>query len=443
MDNINILLSSIRKKAISSEHLMPIFGWFGVVNYPIFHLLWTYLYEKDTEFFTMRIFAALLCTLLIVKDKLPRKFRKFLPFYWYFTVLYCLPFFCVFMFLVNHGSPTWSANFILATILLIIILDWKSFAIILISGCILGVITYTTFYGKIIVDNDDIVNLIINISWIILVCIFFSYSKQSQEKEKENYLNEISKLNASLEQTIQTRTKDLKEALNSKTDFLNNLSHEIRTPVHGFAALSEGLVENWNNFDDTKKLMIAKQVAINANRLTLLMNNLLDSSKFQNETIILFFKEIDLNKIIHKIVDECESLYISKKNIKINLNLQKNNYVKADENAMESVLRNLFVNAIKFSKDNSVIKVSCFSNRRRTTFSLEDDGLGIPEEELKLIFKPFYQSARTRHIPGGSGLGLSLCAQIVNKHHGEIWAENNIDGGAKFTFTLPSKFNKN
>lgn len=101
------------------------------------------------------------------------------------------------------------------------------------------------------------------------------------------------------------------------------------------------------------------------------------------------------------------------------------------------MLRNLFFNAIKFTSDGGDIRITAEVENNLMHFSLTDSGIGIPEEELLEIFEPFTQSSRTKTKAGGTGLGLSISKQIINAHHGEIWATNNATQGASFHFTVP------
>lgn len=269
--------------------------------------------------------------------------------------------------------------------------------------------------------------------------------KKSFQREKfaQNQLyeinNRIKSINSELENKVKIRTADLEKALAAKTDFLNNMSHEIRTPIQGFTAISEGLVEHWNIFDESKKLTFATQVANSAKRLASLINNLLDLSKFSADKMILSFEDIDLNKSIEEIINECDALYLNKKAIKIIFHRCEDASVEADEGRIGQVLRNLCANAIKFSYDYSQIIISLIRTNEGLKFTIKDSGIGIPNSELNDIFDPFTQSSFTKTQAGGTGLGLSICKQIINTHQGEIWAENNIDGGSSFHFIIPIK----
>ena len=266
--------------------------------------------------------------------------------------------------------------------------------------------------------------------------------------------NKIKLSNADLEQKVAMRTKDLERALATKTEFLNNMSHEIRTPIQGLTGLSQSLVEHWKVLTEDKRFEISIHLANNSKRLLSLIGNLLDLSKFAAGKMLLTFQKTDFNLLVEDMIEECKILYVNKRKIKFEFKNNGSIFAYIDYERISQVLRNLFVNAIKFSRDNSVISIS--SNIINNTndkgdiikaiqFSISNEGVNIPEDEIKLIFDPFTQSTNTKTKAGGTGLGLAICREIIIGHYGKIWAENNASGGANFNFVIPidqhNKFN--
>ncbi|MBT4090921.1 MAG: ATP-binding protein, partial [Deltaproteobacteria bacterium] len=111
--------------------------------------------------------------------------------------------------------------------------------------------------------------------------------------------------------------------------------------------------------------------------------------------------------------------------------------VKIDQEKIIQVLRNLISNALKFSKEDSLIKLSVAKEQEKVLFSIIDQGMGIPENELNTVFDKFVQSSKTRANDGGTGLGLAISKKIIIDHNGKIWAERNPTGGAIIRFLLP------
>jgi two-component system sensor histidine kinase ChiS len=162
--------------------------------------------------------------------------------------------------------------------------------------------------------------------------------------------------------------------------------------------------------------------------------------------MILDLRKSDLNKLINSIIEECGSLYLNDKNLQINFNPDKIFRGVFDQERIGQVLRNLLINAIRFSANNKSIEVtvcnseieySSTKKEKAVLVSVIDQGVGVPKEELESIFLPFVQSKRTKTKAGGTGLGLSISREIIEAHNGKIWARNNEKKGACFCFLIP------
>ena len=329
----------------------------------------------------------------------------------------------------------------------------------LILLCIISILIINYFTNRVSVPVYKLAEAASNIANNKLVNI--SYSKYSEiniladqlktiNEVKEKLIeanNTIHLNNQLLEQKVMERTKELKSALLAKTEFLNNMSHEIRTPIQGVDGISRGLVIHWHSLSEVQKFEYANQIAKNSARLLSLVGHLLDLAKFTSGKMLLDLQEVDLTNSIKEIIEECKTLYINDRNIRIVLNNNEQAIVVADKERILQVLRNLFVNAIKFSPDDSVIIAKLVSSEitydndnkiEGLHFTIIDQGIGIPEEEIHSIFESFTQSSITKTKAGGTGLGLSIVSEIIEAHHGKIWAENNkTTKGANFNFILP------
>lgn len=261
-------------------------------------------------------------------------------------------------------------------------------------------------------------------------------------KTKEELIlakNKVDLVNRNLENKVRERTKELEKALDIKTEFLNNISHEVRTPVQGITSISKGLVENWNSHTDLKKLSLASAVASNSQRLFSLVSNLLDLSIFNDDQMYFNFQEADLISIIEDIILECETLYLNDKNLKIVFNKPSDKItLNLDSERITQVMRNLLTNAIKFTNQGDIsITLTKANDINAYIIQIKDEGLGIPEEELDKIFSPFVQSSKTKNKITGAGLGLAISKKIITGHNGKIWALNNEKLGVTISFSLP------
>ncbi|MEK6734197.1 MAG: HAMP domain-containing sensor histidine kinase, partial [Pseudomonadota bacterium] len=237
-----------------------------------------------------------------------------------------------------------------------------------------------------------------------------------------------------------------------KVQFLSNMSHEIRTPIHGIMNYIDFLVHDWDALSKDEKYSFIVKLHNNSLRLLSLINNLLDLSKFDAGKMELCMQKNDMVSVIQGAIEECEALFMQNKNISLKLNHDKEqSYIAVfDQERIAQVLRNLLSNSIKFTnKGQIIINLEHAKGKdsrikaQSLKVSIIDQGIGIPEDQLEYIFDKFNQSSKTKTGAGGTGLGLTICREIIKAHHGEIWAENNINEvGSTFTFIIPLNQNR-
>ncbi len=227
-----------------------------------------------------------------------------------------------------------------------------------------------------------------------------------------------------------------------KSQFLAKMSHELRTPMHAINSFTKLALKQ---DIDPKAQRFLENIAISTNRLTGLLNDLLDLAKLETGKIDLNCFTYDVSEIIKETVISLDGL-LKNKNISIHTDFIQENHADLDKNLIIQVLTNLISNAIKFSPVEGNITVSTEvasrDNRSCLKISVEDEGQGIAKNELESIFNPFIQGGRLKDKPEGTGLGLSICKEIMGLHHGEIWAESPPAGktaGSVFTIMLPIK----
>lgn len=226
-------------------------------------------------------------------------------------------------------------------------------------------------------------------------------------------------------------------ANNAKSEFLANMSHELRTPMHGILSFSNFGIKQVGSVSNEKLLEYFTYIKISGDRLLALLNDLLDLSKLEANKIDYKFKSHDLVQIFN-------SCYIELlQRIKdLELTVEVNTSEDAVEGYFDSirigqVITNLLSNAIKFSPKNSKIRITISTDLNDLVFRIEDEGIGVPNDELESIFDTFVQSSKTDTGAGGTGLGLAISHNIVRGHGGRIWAENNLGKGTAFSFSIP------
>jgi two-component system sensor histidine kinase ChiS len=202
--------------------------------------------------------------------------------------------------------------------------------------------------------------------------------------------------------------------------------------------LSELLIDHWHEYSDEERYKNMKIISQSGKRLLMVMNSILDLSKFTSGKMSMKMTEGNLENSVREMIAECETLYLHQnKDVVIETNIQEglDTTVIMDPERIAQVLRNLVGNAVKFTKVGK-IKISLRNQGKNLEVIVEDEGVGIPEEELEDIFNPFVQSSKTKSNAGGTGLGLSICKEIITAHNGKIWAVNKIIGSS-FHFIIP------
>ena len=231
--------------------------------------------------------------------------------------------------------------------------------------------------------------------------------------------------------------KEMAEAANvAKSEFLANISHELRTPMHGILSFAGFGLRKFNTVPIEKLRDYFEKVDICGRRLMTLLNDLLDLSKLEAGKMTFEFTPMDLGGVVASIVDEFSSL-LSERNLECVFASKVNVKANVDPQRIGQVLRNLLNNAVKFSPAGSTIEISMSERDGIVVVCVEDRGLGVPPDELEAIFDKFIQSGRTKSGAGGTGLGLSICREIIQAHRGRIWAENREGGGSSFRFEIP------
>ena len=222
--------------------------------------------------------------------------------------------------------------------------------------------------------------------------------------------------------------------------FIANVSHDFRSPLTSMKGYLEAMVDGTIPPEQHEKyLNIVKN---ETERLTKLTNNLLTLNNLNITGMNLDITDFDINNTIRNTVATFEGTSRNK-HISFNLILTGEElFVSADKGKIEQVLYNLIDNAIKFSKPDSSIRIETNEKNETIFVSVKDSGIGIPKENLKLIFDRFYKSDHSRgKDKKGTGLGLSIVKEIINAHHENINVISTVDVGTEFIFTLPRSKN--
>ena len=230
----------------------------------------------------------------------------------------------------------------------------------------------------------------------------------------------------------------LKQLERTREEFVANVSHELRTPLSLIKGYVETLMDGARNNPEVSEHFL-QIIARNAERLDLLIQDLLTISALESGRVQLNLQPVHLHAVADKVIADLKSRADARSVVLKNElpDLTAN----ADENRLEQVLANLVDNAIKYGRQQgSVILGGENVGADKVEIFVRDDGPGIPAESLDRVFERFYRvdKARSRE-QGGTGLGLSIVKHIVQNHGGEVWASSEPGKGATFFFTLPTQ----
>lgn len=217
--------------------------------------------------------------------------------------------------------------------------------------------------------------------------------------------------------------------------FIANVSHELRTPMTSIRGFIEGILdgtippENQNHY-----LSIVRD---ETNRLNRLVNDLLDLAKMESGEMSLNVTDFNINELIRKCVIKLETLLLQKE-LTVDADFEEESiFVTADKDAIERVLYNLIHNAIKFTPERGNIKLITGKQKGIVKVTVKDNGIGIDENEIDMIWDRFYKTDKSRsRDKTGTGLGLAIVRNIINEHGQNIWINSKVGEGTEFSFTL-------
>lgn len=239
------------------------------------------------------------------------------------------------------------------------------------------------------------------------------------------------------EETIRMINNELQNANKNKDKFFSIISHDLRSPLSGIMTLMDILQNEYSSLEHEEIQEIIREAALTSKNTFNLMENLLDWSRIQTGKMIFDPQYISLTLIVRG-VQGLFSQKLKSKSISLNLDFEPEIFAFADLQMTETVFRNLISNAIKFTPQFGLIIISFEILDKNILVKIKDTGVGMDEEQLSKIFRldSTYSTIGTAG-ERGTGLGLMLCKELIEKQGGKIWVESAVNSGTTFSFTLP------
>ena len=228
---------------------------------------------------------------------------------------------------------------------------------------------------------------------------------------------------------------ELKKSERLKTEFMNIAAHELKSPVTPIKGYLDLII---SDAEASEKVKNWASISLrNSERLMRLVNDILDVSRLDSDTLRFDMEKLNTADILNEIAEDMKPA-VENKNLEFKIHISDNlPHILGDRCRLLQVLRNIIGNAIKFT-DNGYISIEAKREGDYVLIHVEDTGTGISSEELKKIFTKFYQAYTGNDRNNeGTGLGLFICREIIEKHNGKIWAESKLGQGSEFLIKLP------
>ena len=243
-------------------------------------------------------------------------------------------------------------------------------------------------------------------------------------------------INRGLERKIQERTSEIEKLVKQKDEFINQLSHDLKTPLTPIMILMPIVNEQ---LKDVKSRDLMEIINRNVYFIKDLVDKTVDLARLNSTKIEIVVEDTNLLLEVSNIIENSQVL-LDENNISIENHIGEKIFVKADRLRLRELLNNLITNSIKYTPDSGgKITIEAKEDGDLVTISVKDTGIGIKQEQLSHVFDEFYKADISRHDLDSSGLGLAISKRIAEKHGGKIWVKSSGRGrGTAFYFTLKS-----
>jgi PAS domain S-box-containing protein len=260
--------------------------------------------------------------------------------------------------------------------------------------------------------------------------------KKMALKELEEAHDLLFAVNKELERKVEDRTAEIARLIEQKDEFINQLGHDLKTPLTPMMALLPQLKESHSKPEELDKILDI--LVRNVYYMKELVNNTIELAKLNSRRTEFCMEDMQLSSEVENIIHTNKFLF-DRNNITVKNNVPSTIVVNADRLRLKEILNNLLTNAVKYSADDGgIVTVDASEKNNKVTVTIKDKGIGMTPDQIDHVFDEFYKADESRSDLDSHGLGLTICKRIVEKHGGAIWAKSQGPGkGTTMCFTLP------
>ncbi|WP_061019227.1 ATP-binding response regulator [Vibrio splendidus] len=412
-------MNAIRKVYQYAEPNLTLVGWMGFVGFPIYYIVWEFLFPQPYENLALRLFCSVLFFGIIFRNRVPFEWRKYLPAYYQVAVTICLPGFFFYMLLMNNWSNVWVMSF-MSAIFLHILLVHVTRVMFAQTFAGIGIATLCAwiaqgFYLELTMDWTHVPIFL----FIYLFGNLFYFRNQVEHENKVSLAK----------------------------SFGAGIAHEMRNPLSGLLTsidVMQSILPNPKSGDQKGQYALSNEEVI---QLREVGDEAMEIIHSGNETIDLLLTSIDENRVSRStfkkhsaqavVEDAIDSFNYKRTADKsaISLDVQSNFEFLGSDTLLKYVMYNLFKNAFHHrSPEDFHIHVTMFSDEVTNQVMVTDNGSGISSDIIRRIFQDFYTTGQS----GNYGLGLPFCKKVMRSFGGEITCQSEVEQWTQFTMTFPS-----
>ncbi|WP_052878247.1 hybrid sensor histidine kinase/response regulator [Vibrio coralliirubri] len=412
-------MNAIRKVYQYAEPNLTLVGWMGFVGFPIYYIVWEFLFPQPYENLALRLFCSVLFFGIIFRNRVPFEWRKYLPAYYQVAVTICLPGFFFYMLLMNNWSNVWVMSF-MSAIFLHILLVHVTRVMFAQTFAGIGIATLCAwiaqgFYLELTMDWT-------HVPIFLFIYLFGNLFYFRNQVEHENKVSLAKSFGAGIAHEMRNPLSGLLTSIDVMQSILPNPKSGVQK---GQYALSNEEVIQLREVGDE-----AMEIIHSGNETIDLLLTSIDENRVSRST----FKKHSAQAVVEDAIDSFNYKRTADKSA-ISLDVQSNFEFLGSDTLLKYVIYNLFKNAFHHrSPEDFHIHVTMFSDEVTNQIMVTDNGSGISSDIIRRIFQDFYTTGQS----GNYGLGLPFCKKVMRSFGGEIKCQSEVEQWTQFTMTFPS-----